>query len=251
MQLHMQLNDMQMWSVWICMQSTNLIPIIQGWSCYIHHFHVRQKIWKAHLRGCGWNNFHSVVHCQYAVSYAYSRYVNGCLRGKKHITAGRAQDAPFPASTQDPLLVLLLRSSQLHLPSLSTAQRCRASRCSSSDANSYNFRIWMKVFFCVKAAKWQEATETASLFGSVREGELWTDSCFGEIRHSKNQRRRAGSSLFTTPVMRCSEQRRRTAGVLMATIRREDMCWEKDLGVVNKALSDTEDTLRTLKSPVC
>lgn len=35
-QRHMQLkfNDMQMWSVWICMQSTDLIPIMQGWMSY-------------------------------------------------------------------------------------------------------------------------------------------------------------------------------------------------------------------------
>lgn len=30
--------------------------------------------------------------------------------------------------------------------------------------------------------------------------------------------------------MRCSEQRRRTTGILMATVRREDMCWGKGLG---------------------
>lgn len=51
--------------------------------CHSHHFHVRQRIWKAHFQGYGWSHFNSVVHWQYVVSYAYSRYVNVFLRKKK------------------------------------------------------------------------------------------------------------------------------------------------------------------------
>lgn len=102
---------------------------------------------------------------------------------------------------------------------------------------------------------------------SVREREtrrqLWTDiggfwkntvQWNPRRRQQQQQQRRQrerGSTLFTTPVMRCSEQRRRKTGILMATLRQEDMCWGKDLGVVkrkkNRRLLASEDTLSDLK----
>ena len=91
----------------------------------------------------------------------------------------------------------------------------------------------------------------------------------GQIQHQSTPRLAGwlaseGSSLFTatTPVMRCSEQRGRTTGILMATVRREDMCWgekttthrqKKDLGVVWKRRLVLQRTVSgpLKKAPVC
>lgn len=91
------------------------------------------------------------MHCQYVVSYAYSRYVNVCLtkkeKKKKDITAGRAEDAPFPASTQDPLLVLLLRSSRrTPSPTLLTPSIAVQADVPSPGANSYTFFFFFSHF---------------------------------------------------------------------------------------------------------
>lgn len=70
-----------MWSAWICMQSTDLIPIIPDWMSYpSFSWKPEDRLWKAHWRVYGWNNLHSVVLCQYVVNYAYSRHVNFPLK---------------------------------------------------------------------------------------------------------------------------------------------------------------------------
>lgn len=81
------------------------------------------------------------------------------------ITAGRAKDAPFPASTQDPLLVLLLRSHRsVYLPWLSTltALLCKQMfllRCQSLPFSAFGEGILLRE----RLQKWQETTETTSL----------------------------------------------------------------------------------------
>lgn len=250
-----------MWSAWICMQSTDLIPIIPDWMSYpSFSWKPEDRLWKAHWRVYGWNNFHSVVLCQYVVNYAYSRYVNFPLKREeeknKDTTAGRAQDAPFPARAQSPLLVLLLRSSQ-RIPSLTL--NTPALLCKQMFflwCQFFQFSHLEKVFFRAKAPKWQE---TASVHGSAREGDLWAhgrlwkNTVVIKPRARAAEERERGSTLFTTPVMRCSEQRRRKTGILMATVRQEDMCWGKDLGVyiyinIKEAFTDS---LRTWTSPAC
>lgn len=135
--------------------------------CHIHHFHVRQRIWKAHFQGYGWSHFKSVVHWQYVVSYAYSRYVNVFLRKKKResITAGCSIPGEHTGSAPGFAAPLFAAYSFPWL--LTLLQHCCASRCSSSSANSYNFRILGKLFFRGRAAKWRETTKTASLLGPV------------------------------------------------------------------------------------
>ena len=56
----------------------------KDWMSYPSFSCEAEKIWKASLgKRHWWNNFHSVEHCQYVVSYAYSRYVNVCPRREK------------------------------------------------------------------------------------------------------------------------------------------------------------------------
>lgn len=130
------------------------------------------------------------------------------------------------------------------------SQHCCASRCSLSDANPCHFfAFWTRYSYAQRLQSDQKQRETASVLCSVREGEL-CERGFGEIQQATETR---GSSLFTTPVMRCSEQRRRTTGILMATVRREDMCWRNRLGRCEREKKGvkvlTKDTLRTLKKP--
>ena len=203
--------------------------------------------------------------------------------------------------TRGPLPVLLLgliAAPSLYLPRLSTLQHCCASRCSCSGCQFLQFfRIREKVFFRGKATKWQETTEEEKKLPPSsawweREGEsceriaaflcvciyifIWVcvrvcvyARLCGQIQHQSTPRLAGwlaseGSSLFTatTPVMRCSEQRGRTTGILMATVRREDMCWgekttthrqKKDLGVVWKRRLVLQRTLSgpLKKAPVC
>lgn len=94
-----------------------------------------RNIWKSHLQGNGWNNTQSIVHRQYEINYAYSKYVNVCLRKRgynsrarsgRSIPSEHAESAPgFPA----PLIAVYT------FPESPTLQHCCASRCSFSDAN--------------------------------------------------------------------------------------------------------------------
>lgn len=121
---------MQMWSVCICMQSTDVIPIIQDWMSYPSFSCEAEDMKSTLARVYGWHNFHSGVHWQYVVCYAYSTYVNVCLRKKGGYNSRTLHSQ---ASTHDPLLVLLLRSIAasltLHTPPALLCKQMFLRRC--------------------------------------------------------------------------------------------------------------------------
>lgn len=114
---------MQMWSVRIFMQTTDLIPTMHRTEYHIHHFHVRQKYEK---RTCMDETISILLFCQYVVSYAYLRYANVFQRKKKtglnsrarsgrSIPSEHAESAPGFAS---PLIAAYTFLDSLHTPAL-------------------------------------------------------------------------------------------------------------------------------------
>lgn len=110
---------------------------------HIHHFHVRQGIWKAHSQEYGCINFHSFVHCQYVVcSYAYWWYANVLVR---HWTAGaihspKAIRSWFCSSCLQRSVCVCVYT----FPDSQHSSIAVQADVLSSDANSYDFRIWIR-----------------------------------------------------------------------------------------------------------
>lgn len=196
---------------------------------HIHHFHMRQKIWKAHLQGYGWNNFHSVVNWQYETSYVYSRYVNACQRRKGDITVGRIRTLHSHLARRIRSWFCCSAPCRVQLPWLSTLlQLCCASRCSFSCANFNVFVFFGACFLCWRLL--QSDCKSRNIIPARctdREGRVVVVEKYSLYASGREE----AAYEATTPVMRCSEQRGRTDGILMATIRREDICWGKE-GIV-------------------
>lgn len=195
--------------------------------CHIHHFHVRQEIWKAHLRGDGWDDFHCVVHHQYVVSSCLFKRCK-CLPKKGDLTAraaprraGRSAPTARPRST--PGFAAPLRPRRLPLTLSTPALLCEQMFC-----------LWCQLLAFSHLAKGIRSSREVSR--KVRPPPAQWESCARIPRGSSSQ--------ATTPVMRCSEQRRRTTEMLMAALRQQDTCWGKRLGLLCQSAS--ADTLRTL-----
>lgn len=141
-------------------------------------------------------------------------YVNVCLRKKKK---GGYNNSSSGRSNPNPLLVLLLRSHPtLHLPPLWLTDSQQSSiavqsRCSSSlKPNCYPFSAFKEIVFAAKAAKWQNKCLPPQAQWE-RESCFWRNTEEEEEKQQpRGERERAKVAvLSTTPVMRCSEQRRR------------------------------------------
>lgn len=202
----------------------------------------------------GWHNFHSGVHWQYVVCYAYSTYVNVCLRKK-----GGYNSRTLHSRRARTIRSWFCCSAQSQLPWLSTLlQHCCASRCSFAGANSERFRTFGAGIVSRGGCKVTGNNRNCHpRRPSEREGELCEPG------------QRLGERQATAQSTRIGEQRKQFIRlphlwcvVLSNGDARPGYWWPRygericveetrTWALWKRALSVTEDTLRTFKSPVC
>lgn len=135
---------MQMWCVWICMQSTDVIPIMQGWMSY-PSFSCKAEDMKSTV---AWTRMKSFSFLLVLPVCGYLCLFNIC-KYSSNIKKSQQQQLSALRTLQSRLRSWFCSSapSSVYLPWLSALQHCCASRCSFSDANSYHFRFWRRYSF--------------------------------------------------------------------------------------------------------
>lgn len=245
--VYAKLNDMQRRSVRICMQSADVIPIMQGWMTY-PSFSCKAEDMKSVLcRGIRGRKHTSCTGSVWLVLLVDDMEMFLCETIKQPI--------------RNPLLVFPACSSQripsltLSTPALLCKQMFRpplpiltifAFRRRYSSARA--LQKWPKKRRRRKKKRGENpsfpTTEAASLFTSAgRRGGLVSGIWIDTVQGGYSKRPAAVSS--TTPVMRCSEQRRRATGMLMA---RREACWRKNLS--QRTLSGRQKTKQEKKTRV-
>lgn len=249
---------MQMWSVWICMQSSDLISYHAGLNVISIIFMWGRRYEKHTCKNTDEIVSIVVVHCQYVVRYAYSRYVNVfLLRKKEDITGAHRTLHPHCALWIRSWFCCSAHRSVIYLPWLPTlpALLCKQMFSLSLMPNSCYFSHLEKVFLRAKGLKSDEKQHKLPPSSAQWERGRVVNGFFRGEKYSKateTQRQQFIHHTCDALFWATKTHDRDTDGYATAggyVLRKKTWAlWEREK---KKALSATEDTLRTLKSPVC